>query len=77
MKRVTGGAAPAEIWRNFMVPSLPRLQAQAIPGGNLSAAAPPDLIGNMLQNNQTPSAAQSPVPDEAPPAQPDPTAPPT
>ena len=77
MKRVTGGAAPAEIWRNFMVPSLPRLQAQAIPGGNMPAAAPPDVIGNMLQNDQTAPPAQAPVPDEAPPAQSEPAAPPT
>ncbi|HUO12875.1 MAG TPA: penicillin-binding transpeptidase domain-containing protein, partial [Caulobacteraceae bacterium] len=71
MKRVTGGAAPAEIWRNFMVPSLPRLQAQPIPGGN-APAAPADVIGNMLENDQS-QPSQSPVPDEAPP----PDAPPT
>ncbi|HZL00589.1 MAG TPA: PBP1A family penicillin-binding protein, partial [Caulobacteraceae bacterium] len=31
MKRVTGGAAPAEIWRAFMIAALPRLHAQTIP----------------------------------------------
>ena len=40
MKRVTGGGAPAEIWRGFMAPSLPRLQAQAIPGGAPLATDP-------------------------------------
>nr|MDQ2861404.1 PBP1A family penicillin-binding protein [Pseudomonadota bacterium] len=33
MRRVTGGGAPAEIWRNFMVAALPRLDAKPIPGG--------------------------------------------
>jgi penicillin-binding protein 1A len=33
MRKVTGGGAPAEIWRDFMVAALPRLAAQAIPGG--------------------------------------------
>jgi penicillin-binding protein 1A len=64
MKRVTGGGAPAEIWRNFMVPSLPRLQAQAIPGG--SAPIPDqDLIGNLIPGDQTPAPTpEAPVPDE-------------
>jgi len=64
MKRVTGGGAPAEIWRAFMAPVLPHIQAQAIPGG--AAAAPqPDLIGNILSND-TPAPAPQPIPDEAP-----------
>ncbi len=37
MKRVTGGGPPAEIWRSFMTSALPRLQAQAIPGGLLKS----------------------------------------
>ena len=32
MKKVTGGAAPAEIWRAFMTAALPRLAAGRIPG---------------------------------------------
>jgi penicillin-binding protein 1A len=71
MKRVTGGGAPAEIWKNFMAPSLPRLQAQVIPGGAPPApAAPPtDVIGAILQNGAPPPApAPSPAPnDGAPP----------
>lgn len=50
MKRVTGGGAPAEIWRNFMAAALPRLQTQAIPGG--AAPAPEqDPIGDILDGN--------------------------
>ena len=32
MRKVTGGGAPTEIWRDFMVAALPRLAAQSIPG---------------------------------------------
>ncbi len=50
MKRVTGGGAPAEIWRNFMAAALPRLQTEAIPGG--AAPAPEqDPIGDILDGN--------------------------
>ena len=41
MKRVTGGGAPAEIWRAFMAAALPQLQAQPIPGGTPAPAARP------------------------------------
>ncbi|HEX3919318.1 MAG TPA: penicillin-binding protein 1A [Caulobacteraceae bacterium] len=65
MKRVTGGGAPAEIWKNFMTPSLPRLQAQAIPGGAPPAPAPTtDVIGNILQGDTPPPTPESPVPDD-------------
>ena len=37
MKKVTGGGAPAQIWRAYMSQALPRLKVSAIPGG----AAPP------------------------------------
>jgi len=67
MKGVTGGGAPARIWRAFMTSALPRLRAQAIPGG---AAVPvetvPDPIGDILNGN---------TPREAPPAAAAPTAP--
>ncbi len=42
MKRVTGGAAPAGIWRDYMAAALPRLKVQPIPGGDLPEAPPPD-----------------------------------
>jgi penicillin-binding protein 1A len=82
MKRVTGGGAPAEIWKNFMTPSLPRLQAQAIPGGAPPAPAPTtDVIGNILQGDTPPPTPESPVPDDSGqpatlPAKPGDTAPP-
>src|SRR5580700_3164529 len=59
MKRVTGGGAPAEIWRNFMAPVLPHLRAQAIPGG-APLGPPPDEIGNLLDGDQNPT----PSPDQ-------------
>jgi penicillin-binding protein 1A len=70
MRRVTGGGAPAEIWRAFMVSALPRLQAQPIPGGPATAAPASDTIGDLLTGG--PPAATSeeaaPGPDaEAPP----------
>jgi len=66
MKRVTGGGAPAEIWRGFMAPILPHIQAQAIPGG-APIGPPPDEIGNLLDGNetappQTPSSQDGPDP---------------
>jgi penicillin-binding protein 1A len=67
MKRVTGGGAPAEIWRGFMAPILPHIQAQAIPGGE-AAAPPADEIGNILNGGgQAPPNPGAPIPDEAPP----------
>jgi len=63
MRRVTGGGAPAEIWRSFMAPTLPRLRAGPIPGASAPAPAP-DAIGDLL-GNQAP-APPGLVPDEAP-----------
>jgi penicillin-binding protein 1A len=77
MKRVTGGGAPAEIWRNFMAPVLPHLRAQTIPGGAPPAAQQPpqDVIGNFIAGaEERPPAPQAPIPDEAPqPAAPPPS----
>jgi penicillin-binding protein 1A len=67
MKGVTGGGAPAEVWRTFMAATLPRLKVQAIPGG---AAPPPqhvdepasdDPIGDLLSNG-----GMAPIPNPAP-----------
>ncbi len=41
MKRVTGGAAPAELWRGFMVSALKRAPARPIPPGPPPAILPP------------------------------------
>ena len=72
MKRVTGGGSPAEIWRDFMAASLPRLNVQPIPGG--PAAASSDAIGDLLSpsgetgaTDQSPAAAQAPEAPEPPP----------
>ena len=70
MKRVTGGGAPAQIWKAYMGATLPRLKSQPIPGGE---APPPtdgqDPIGDLL-NSQNPEA-----PPPEPPAPPAGTAP--
>ncbi|HLY78377.1 MAG TPA: penicillin-binding transpeptidase domain-containing protein, partial [Caulobacteraceae bacterium] len=68
MKRVTGGGAPAEIWRGFMAPILPHIQAQAIPGG-APLGPPPDAIGNLLDNEAEPTER---APPSSPESSPDP-----
>jgi penicillin-binding protein 1A len=74
MRRVTGGGAPAEIWRSFMAAALPRLQAQTIPGGAAPSDAG-DAIGNVLAGQPPAGAAPAtPPPDEAPPETPTPAA---
>ena len=68
MRKVTGGGAPAEIWRDFMTATLPRLAAQPIPGG--AAATPtPDAIGDTLQAADPTADAEAPA-DDSPPAEP-------
>lgn len=67
MKRVTGGAAPALIWREFMGKALGRLNAQAIPGGFIEPpAAGPDPIGDLLEGGST----APPIDNVSPPAAP-------
>ncbi len=56
MKRVTGGGAPAEIWRGFMAASLPRLAAEPIPGG--PAGSSTDPIGDLLSPSGQAAGAQ-------------------
>jgi penicillin-binding protein 1A len=58
MRKVTGGGAPAEIWRDFMVAALPRLAIQTIPGGP-APPAPPDSIGDIL-SGQAGDAGEAP-----------------
>ena len=52
MRHVTGGSAPADLWRQFMAASLPRLKVQSIPGGQgaPAAAANDDPVGDLLSN---------------------------
>jgi penicillin-binding protein 1A len=66
MRRVTGGGAPAGLWRDYMAQALPRLKAQPIPGGVIEAAPPEqDLIGDLLSGGQPPAPA-TPPPAERP-----------
>jgi penicillin-binding protein 1A len=48
MRRVTGGNAPAAIWRDYMTAALPRLKVQPIPGGTLPQEEGSDLIGDIV-----------------------------
>jgi penicillin-binding protein 1A len=49
MKRITGGNAPAEIWRTFMSAALPRLDVRPIPEGPQPIAPMfEDPIGSLL-----------------------------
>ncbi len=70
MKRVTGGAAPAEIWRAFMAPTLPKLQAQAIPGGAPPPVGNATIDGILAGSNATDPALEAPDPDAPPPQTP-------
>jgi membrane peptidoglycan carboxypeptidase len=56
MKRVTGGGAPAEIWRTFMAAALPRLKATPIPGGVVEPrrSRTTDPIGDLINPTPTP-----------------------
>jgi penicillin-binding protein 1A len=64
MAKVTGGGAPAEIWRNFMAAALPRLAAQPIPGGGPVPQASPDGIGDLLQDGESPTREDREAPPE-------------
>jgi penicillin-binding protein 1A len=48
MRRVTGGGAPAGIWRDYMAAALPRLKVQPIPGGYVDPSPEPDPIGDVI-----------------------------
>ena len=68
MKKITGGLAPAAIWRQFMAASLPRLGVQTIPGAN-PVPAGPESIDAILSGEPAaqPSAAGAAAPGEPPP----------
>jgi len=50
MHRITGGTAPADLWRAFMSAALPHLKVGPIPGGPVPAPQQ-DLIGDILANS--------------------------
>ena len=75
MRGVTGGSAPAELWRGFMLAALPRVSATAIPAGVAPALLPPvqpvtaaatpaDLVAGL--DPAPPTAALSPTPAAPP-----------
>ena len=50
MRKVTGGAAPAGIWHDYMVAALPRLKVLPIPGGDVAPPPPQeDGIGSIIE----------------------------
>ena len=71
MRRVSGGGAPARIWKDFMSSALPRLNAQPIPGGTIDpppVEAPVDPIGDLLDGVGgmiSPDPAPTPAPAPA------------
>jgi penicillin-binding protein 1A len=72
MRGVVGGGPPAEIWRAFMVPTLPHMNVEPIPGGPApQPPAAPDVIGDILTgappNQSAAPATQSPPAAGAPP----------
>ncbi|WP_343699707.1 penicillin-binding protein 1A [Caulobacter sp.] len=69
MKRVTGGGAPAEIWRTFMAAALPRLKATPIPGGIVEPppVATEDPIGDLINPEPTPEGPAAETPAGTPP----------
>jgi penicillin-binding protein 1A len=70
MRRVTGGGAPAAIWKSFMSAALPRLRAQPIPGGAPLPADEPSAIDNILSGlgigEEPPEPTPAPTPAPAP-----------
>lgn len=70
MKRITGGAAPAEAWRTFMTPALKRAGATAIPAGPPAVVAPPppppETIDTLLETTGGEPADTALVPADPP-----------
>ena len=63
MKRVTGGAAPAELWRGFMASALKRAPARPIPAG------PPPLVLPPPEPAETIDTLLEAAPENLPPAE--------
>jgi len=65
---VTGGKAPAELWRAFMSADLPHVRAGAIPAGPAPVEAPPTPVAApMGEPNLPPAPSDQPPPPSAPP----------
>ncbi len=91
MRRVTGGGAPAAIWRQFMAAALPRLNVQEIPDGPpmpegweeglLAEGEDPigdilDGIGGLFGGGDGAGGEPVPMPEPVQPGQPQPQQPP-
>ena len=65
MRGVTGGAAPAELWRGFMVTALQRTAARPIPYGPPPPAPPPpvETIETLLEPAPLAHAPLEPLPN--------------
>ena len=66
MRRVTGGAAPAGIWHDYMAAALPRLKVEPIPGGEAPPPQPAEAITDLLDGQQLihPPAEAPPAPQD-------------
>jgi penicillin-binding protein 1A len=79
MRKVTGGGAPAEIWRAFMATALPHLQVRSIPAGPEAepGVVMGDPLGDLLSNMTVspPDSGPPPAPEtpDSPPQTPPPT----
>jgi penicillin-binding protein 1A len=78
MKKVTGGAAPAGIWHDYMTAALPRLKVEPIPGGEAPGPAPSDIVGDIINGAQQllRPPPEGPTPEPYPERPPDPNTPP-
>ncbi|MBQ1541928.1 MAG: PBP1A family penicillin-binding protein [Caulobacteraceae bacterium] len=75
MRKITGGAAPAEAWRGFMTAAVRKLPVSAIPPGPPPPAPPPppaEMAPALQQPGQPPA---QPAPAQPAPAQPAPAQP--
>ena len=82
MRGVTGGQAPAAIWRAFMAAALPRLDAPRIPDGPPLPEGwqPPDAVGELIGSMEDPYADEiergiEPTPEPRQPERPAPEQP--
>ena len=64
MRKITGGSAPASIWRDFMVAALPRIKSGPIPEGP-GAPASVDPIADLLNRAEAVGSSAPSVADGA------------
>jgi penicillin-binding protein 1A len=76
MRKVTGGAAPAGIWHDYMTAALPRLKVEPIPGSQPPASQSSDVLGDIISGAQQLLHPDSEAPPDEPPRQQDPNTPP-